>query len=384
MNSDPRVRIVSAVTVRRSPSPRRSGAALLTLLVGVGLPGCGTADPAAQWGTPSGVASAAASRSSANAESTSAVSLAFAGDVHFSERTAKLLTGDPATAFGPISQVLSAADLSMVNLETAVTTRGTPEPKEYHFRTPPTAFAAVRGAGVDAVAVANNHALDYGQVGLADTLDAAKSAGVPAIGAGRNTTEAYAPWITEVKGVRVAILAISQVHELESTWIAKDTRAGLAMAGDGVRAAAAVRAAKKLADIVVVYVHWGHEGSGCPAAEQKTLAKTLASAGADVLVGTHAHLLLGDGWLGNTYVSYGLGNFVWWWDDAFSNDTGVVRVIIRNKMVVGTEFVPAVISRTTGQPLPVSGAEETRVRGAYDKLRACTGLAASRTVSGSP
>src|SRR5690348_6695090 len=65
---------------------------------------------------------------------TGSVTLAFAGDVHFTGRTARLLS-DPATAFGPVTAVLKAADFAAVNLETAVTSRGTPQPKTYHFRT---------------------------------------------------------------------------------------------------------------------------------------------------------------------------------------------------------------------------------------------------------
>ena len=104
------------------------------------------------------------------------VTLAFAGDVHFTGRTARLLS-DPATAFGPIATVLRSADFTALNFETAVTSRGTPQPKTYHFRTVPVAFAALRDGGVDLVTMANNHVLDYGQVGLADTLAAARAAG---------------------------------------------------------------------------------------------------------------------------------------------------------------------------------------------------------------
>jgi poly-gamma-glutamate synthesis protein (capsule biosynthesis protein) len=80
----------------------------------------------------------------------------------------------------------------MVNLETAVTDRGTPQPKQYHFRAPVSALSALAAAGVDVVTIANNHVLDYGQVGLADTLDNVRSAGLPAVGAGRDAAEAYA------------------------------------------------------------------------------------------------------------------------------------------------------------------------------------------------
>jgi poly-gamma-glutamate capsule biosynthesis protein CapA/YwtB (metallophosphatase superfamily) len=301
------------------------------------------------------------------------ITLAFAGDVHFTDRTAALLA-DPASAFGPIASVLKAADVAMVNLETAVTDGGTPEPKQYHFRAPSSAYDAVKAAGVDVVSIGNNHTLDYGQVGLTDTLDNARKAGVPAVGAGRDAAEAYAPWVTTVRGTRIAYVAVSQVHELEWSWAARDDRAGIAMAVNKARSVAAVRAARARADVVVVYAHWGQEGNSCPTAEMKEFAASMASAGADVVLGTHAHLLLGDGWLGKTYVGYGLGNFVWWWDDAFSNDTGVLRLTLRDKKITGSEFVPASISRTTGQPLPVDGAEADRIGKKFAERRSCTGL----------
>ena len=70
----------------------------------------------------------------------------------------------------------------MVNLETAITERGSPEAKEFHFRAPATAFGALRSAGVDVATMANNHAADYGGVGLADTLGAIRSTRFPTIG----------------------------------------------------------------------------------------------------------------------------------------------------------------------------------------------------------
>ncbi|WP_406075273.1 CapA family protein [Micromonospora sp. NBC_01638] len=305
------------------------------------------------------------------------ITLAFAGDVHFAGRTAGLLD-DPATAFGSISSALSAADLTMVNLETAVTTRGTPEPKQFLFRAPASAYDAVKAAGVDVVSIANNHTLDYGRVGLADTVDAARAAGVPTVGAGTDAAAAYAPWTTRIGGTRIAFLAFSQVDELWSQWRATDTRAGIAMTRDLTRAVAAVRAARQQADVVVVYVHWGAEGDSCPPADARAFAGEMARAGASLVVGTHAHLLLGDGWIGRTFVQYGLGNFLWWRDDAYSNDTGILRVTLRGPEIVKTELVPALISRRTGQPeLATGGDDAARILGEYADLRGCTGLAAT-------
>ncbi|MGY0004681.1 CapA family protein [Micromonospora sp. I033] len=356
---------------------RASLAALTVVAVGVGLAGCaaGPTDPAPVWRGattgPTPPATGAATPPAASVE----VRLAFAGDVHFTGRTLRLLD-DPETAFGPIASTLRDADVTLVNLETAVTDRGTPEPKTYHFRAPETAFAALRAAGVDAVSIANNHILDYGRQGLADTLDAAAEARYPVFGAGRDADAAYAPWLTTVRGLRIAVLGMSQVHDLAGSWRATDTRSGVAMAFDPARATAAVRSARERADLVIVFMHWGVEGNSCPSGEMKTFAGRLSEAGADIVVGTHAHTLLADGWLGRTYVHYGLGNFLWY-ATSHSTDSGVLKLVVRGRTVVNSRFVPATVS-ASGQPVPATGAGKQRILGKLATAQRCTGLAAKR------
>lgn len=301
--------------------------------------------------------------------------LVFAGDVHFTGRTLALLD-EPRSAFGPIAEVLRDADLTLVNLETAVTDRGTPEPKTYHFRAPTTAYEALRAAGIDAISIANNHALDYGRVGLLDTLDSARSANFPVFGAGRNVTAAYTPWLTTVDGVRVAVVGLSQVHNLSDQWKATATRPGIAMAFDRDRAVGAVEAARRQADLVIVFMHWGIEGNPCPSGEMKSIAGALAGAGADIVLGTHAHTLLADGWLGRTYVHYGLGNFLWY-SISHTTDSGVLRLTVRGREVVRNEFLPARVS-VSGQPRLVSGSAERTIRDKVATARRCTGLSPTK------
>ncbi|HET6212517.1 MAG TPA: CapA family protein [Micromonosporaceae bacterium] len=361
---------------------KRVAAAVTGLVLAAALAACGTgSDTGTAVGSRAGEAVRSPGGASPAPTGSPEITLAFAGDVHFMVRTLTLLD-DPPNVFGPIASVLSSADFAMVNLESAVTDRGTEQPKRYHFRAPPTAYQAVKAAGVDLVTLANNHALDYGQVGLADTLAAAKAANMPYVGAGVNAAQAYAPYVTEVKGVTFAFLGFNQFYELWQTWNATATRPGIAQARDLARAVAAAKAARKLADVLVVYVHWGNEGDECPTQEQRAFAAEMSKAGAGLVVGTHAHLLMGDGWMGRTYVQYGLGNFIWYHDDAWSNDTGVLRVTMRGKTVTKTELVPAVISRTTGQPLPVTGTEAARIQAKYAALRACTKLAAAPAPGG--
>jgi poly-gamma-glutamate synthesis protein (capsule biosynthesis protein) len=300
------------------------------------------------------------------------VTLAFGGDVHFTDRTGPLLD-NPETAFSPIADLLSKADIAFVNLETAVTERGTPEPKEFHFRAPAQAFAAVKAAGIDAVSIANNHTLDYGQAGLADTLEAARAHGIPALGGGV-AGEAYKPWIKEVNGTKVAVVALSHVGELWERWSAGDGQAGLAMLRDEQRALDAIKEARRLGDVVIAWTHWGLEYRDCPNGELKELASKLIAAGADAVVGGHQHLLLGAGWQGDSYIAYGLGNFLWWRNDAMSNDTGVLWLTIRDRKLVKGELIPAYIDRVTGQPAPAEGEVAQRIRAEQVKLRECAGL----------
>ena len=182
------------------------------------------------------------------------ITLAFAGDVNFAGRTARLLA-DPATASGPIAAVLRSAGFAAVNLETAITGGGTPQPKTYHFRAPPAAFTALRDAGIDLVTMANNHVLDYGPAGLADTLAAARAARFPYVGIGTSAAAAWAPYVRTINGVRFAVVGVSQVAELASSWVATPSRPGEANAIDLPRTLAAVRAARRLAPTVIVFMH---------------------------------------------------------------------------------------------------------------------------------
>lgn len=299
----------------------------------------------------------------------------FAGDVHFAGRTERLLKR-PEAAFGQVSKEFQEADVSLINMETAVTTRGDQQQKAFTFRTSPKAYDAVQAAGVDAVSVANNHTLDYGDVGLADTLKHARAKGIEAFGAGPDAGAAWRPWTKTVKGTKVAVVGISQVHELAEQWRATGSRPGVAHSRDVRRSVRAIKAAGRDADVVIAFLHWGQEGDECPTAEQKGFARKLSRAGADAIVGTHAHLLQGAGWLGDTYVHYGLGNFLWWRNDAMSNDTGMLRLTLDDKRLAGTEFVPAQIDRKTGQPEVATGKEGKRIRGKVADLRKCAGLSA--------
>ncbi|MFC8796568.1 CapA family protein [Promicromonospora sp. NPDC057138] len=327
--------------------------------------------------TVTGCASGTAGTGSASAEPSAEpeITLTFAGDVHFEDRVAELLD-DPATTFGPVAAELTDGDLTVVNLETPITSRGTAQDKRYVFRAPDASVSAMTAAGIDVVSLANNHTMDYGREGLADTIATAKAGGLGTVGAGANIDAAFTPLHRTVGGVDVAIFAFSQVDDLAEEWAAGPNRSGMAMAFDTERAYAAVRAARADSDLVVVLPHWGAEGDQCPTTRQQDFAAGLIDAGADVIVGAHSHVLQGAGREGDAYVAYGMGNFLWYSEglhQPFSARAGVLHLTVQGREVVRSEFVPTVMT-STGQSEALTGWHANLARHNFDALRACADL----------
>jgi poly-gamma-glutamate synthesis protein (capsule biosynthesis protein) len=387
--------------IDRGRGMRRSSAAgTLAALLTLGLGACADPEPVPEpaprpstaVGTPSAsrnttpAPTSPSSPSSAPLTPDSPVTLAFGGDVHFEARLANLLTTDGLAALRP---VLGGADVSVVNLETAITDRGVEQPKIYHFRTTPQALVTLHQAGVDAVSMANNHAVDYGPDGLADTLAAQAASPIPVVGIGPDATRAFAPAVFDVRGTKVAVIASTQINDFTvHTYPATDEKPGIAGNLDNTRLLAAVRAARAAYDVVVVYLHWGSDYTTCPDGAQTSTAAALAKAGADVVVGGHAHRVQGAGWLGRTYVDYGLGNFVWLNTrgpvDAVSGVLTVTVDPVKARaqkgtgptVVTGASWTPLLIG-DDGVPRPPAAAAAASQQASWAQARSCARLAAS-------
>jgi poly-gamma-glutamate capsule biosynthesis protein CapA/YwtB (metallophosphatase superfamily) len=306
------------------------------------------------------------------------VTVAFGGDVHFESFLRDAVQSDPAGALAPVGDLFAQADIAMVNLETAVTEGGVPSPKQYNFRAPEAGLTALREAGVDIVSVANNHGMDYGEEGLRDTMAAARRADLALVGAGRTAKQAYRPhWVT-VNGRRIAFFGATQVLDTFAieAWTARSDRAGLASAKedyDGLsQLLAAVERADGKGDTVVVMLHWGEEGASCPLPRQQELAAQLTDAGADIVVGGHAHRLQAGGFLGDAVVHYGLGNFVFYTSGGPGADSGVFAVTIAPDGSMHTKWKPAVLQG--GVATGLSGDAARAGRASWSDLRSCTDL----------
>ncbi|HEY1827592.1 MAG TPA: CapA family protein [Acidimicrobiales bacterium] len=313
------------------------------------------------------------------------VTLGFGGDVHFAGVVGTALSHNPSTALGStISQLFSGAQLRMVNLETAVTNNAVcPEPqsKPFIFDAPQTAITALKAATITVATEANDHALDCGPQGLSQNLTIASSTGFPIIGIGQTATQAFAPYRVTINGQRIAVIAATQViaSNLVSTWTATGSQPGVASALDPTQLVKAVQQARRTSDTVVVYLHWGTEVATCPNPQQEPLAAQLVKAGADLVIGTNAHVLQGGGYLGGAYVDYGLGNFAFYDDTAPETDSGALLVTVEGRHIVNVAWRPATI--LSGLPQPLTGTPASTALASWLGQRSCTNLSATPTSS---
>lgn len=242
------------------------------------------------------------------------IDLVFAGDVYLSSYV--LGRYDQKGINGILSDELQKefkdADIGMINQEFPFSNRGTKaSDKQYTFRISPEYVSVFDEMGIDIVTLANNHVLDYGIDALLDTLTTLEAAQINYAGAGKNIEEAK-KWETfEKQGKKIAILAASRVIPV-TDWNATSTRPGLLTTYDPNTLNQQIKEAKKENDLVIVYVHWGIEKNTKPEEYQRNLAKGYIDAGADLVVGSHPHVLQGIEYYKNTPIIYSLGNFMFY------------------------------------------------------------------------
>ncbi len=302
------------------------------------------------------------------------IKLAAVGDVNLDRSLGNaILEGHIDYPFANFAAYLQSADLAVGNLETALGDIGEPAPKNYTFQSPPAAAQTIGNAGFDVMSLANNHALDYGPESLLQGIGLLNEQNVAVIGAGVNAAAARAPFITEANGLTVAFLSYVQVpvevtsHFDTATWTATADTPGLAWAVPA-EISQDVTAVRSQVDLVVVIVHSGYEYVIPPSQEQLDAAHAAIDAGADIVIGHHAHILQGVEFYKDGVIVYGLGNF------AFNIDgepnTVLLNVWLDADGVRQLEFVPAII-QFGGQPrlaTPEEGA--VILQQIYDRSRA--------------
>ena len=243
----------------------------------------------------------------------SELALLFGGDILLSDHV--LSAYQKAGGIGGVldkeyRQVIQKADFFMANEEFPFSTRGTAaEDKQYTFRIPPEKVSLFKDMGIDAVTLANNHALDYGADALLDSVETLDGAGILHTGAGENLEQAQKPVIYEQNGIRVGILGATRVMP-DSGWAAGSHHPGMLATYDPGILLGAIKELRETCDYVVVFVHWGVEKEDMPQEYQRTLGQQYLDAGADLVIGSHPHVLQGVEYYKGKPIVYSLGNFV--------------------------------------------------------------------------
>lgn len=300
------------------------------------------------------------------------VTITFAGDIlfdpHYSVMASLLQNGgNIANGIAPdVIAEMRSADIMMLNNEFPYSDRGTPTPeKQFTFRASPSAVSYLNDLGVDIVSLANNHAYDYGEEALVDTLQYLKEANIPYVGAGMNAQEASAPVYFIINNMKIAFVSATQIERLDNpdTKEATEISPGVFRCWNGEKLMQKVQEAKAESDFVIVYVHWGTENQEETDWAQNKQAAELVEAGADLIIGDHPHILQKIEMINGVPVIYSLGNF---WFNSKTIDTGMVKVTLSEEGLQSFQFIPCQQSncRTT----LLSGEEKARVLGEMRRM----------------
>ena len=265
--------------------------------------------------------------------------IAIAGDVMLGNwirlmgRVKRVVAGERDYPFAFTSSLFRGADLAVVNLE-CVASEGPRAGGLFGilFRAGEAGLDRIREAGIDFVSLANNHAYDYGEEGLAQMIANLDTRGIRHAGAGVSAEQACAPQKFTIGEARVAFLGLTDIPPNRPV----HARSGLIIAGtypvatgslrhlqgssappgptssDGLagRWKEAIKDARSDSDIVIVMIHWGEEFSNKQNERQHRLARKMVDLGADLVVGAHPHCVQGIEWIRGEAVIYSIGNFV--------------------------------------------------------------------------
>ncbi len=246
-------------------------------------------------------------------QKTQGPALLIGGDVLLSDHV--LHAYDAAGGIGGVldegyRQAIRDAGFFLVNQEFPFSHRGAAaKDKQYTFRLPPNKVALFQEMGIDGVALANNHALDFGRDALLDTCGVLDAAGILHTGAGADLEQARRPVAIEAQGKKVAVIGATRVMPT-ADWAAGKGHPGMLAAYDMAVLLDEIRIQRQANDFVAVYIHWGVEKEETPQEYQRAMGRQMVEAGADLVVGAHPHVLQGVEYYQGKLIAYSLGNFV--------------------------------------------------------------------------
>jgi poly-gamma-glutamate synthesis protein (capsule biosynthesis protein) len=259
------------------------------------------------------------------------VSFAVAGDVipHEQVRAAAAAAGDGAQGWAAllsdVRDVFEQADFGFVNLETPVAPAHSHGSKPFMFDAPVALPEGLKASGIKIVSFANNHVMDQGWAGFAETREHLREQGLLVAGSGDTAQQAWQPVVVEANGIKVGWLGMTRWlngnrnpdkdDQPHVNFFPYPNESGGAPGMDEAGVLEAIKQARAQCDLLVISIHWGVEYAPAPRPEDVETAHKMLEAGASMIVGHHPHVLepvetytTQDG--RNTVIFYSLGNFL--------------------------------------------------------------------------
>ena len=254
------------------------------------------------------------------------VSIAVTGDVMFARNMEGVLSTD-SSPFAGVSDIISNADLLLINFENAATTSENAVKGDVPLKCSPEYVPLAKANNLTVAALANNHVFDYGNQGMKDTIENLKQADITPIGAGNSEDEAHAAVEKEVNGRKITIL-----NYMDSENFAEYSQDVMPIANGstpGYSAYSSEDAQNQISehndsDFIIAFMHYGNEYSTSPNEDQTRMSHELIDYGADVVVGSHPHVPQGIEMYNGKPIFYSLGNFIF---DQSNEDTHVAYFV---------------------------------------------------------
>lgn len=283
------------------------------------------------------------------------INLSFLGDVMTDS-----YIGDYVDSYGvdyPFEQVgdiLKADDITIANFESSISLRGeTHKPEGFGFRSKPYTLEGLVNNGIDTVALANNHVLDFGELAFSDTIDSLKQYGIRYVGAGENVNQAEKPLIIKQDNYTIGVVAYNSIIPWEM-WKASEEGVGTSWFTKDYndKIIENIENTKKDCDLVFVILHWGIEYSEKPSQWQKELAHRMIDAGADGVIGHHPHVLQGIEIYNEKPILYSIGNFVFLKKDEDAGRTGIFQLKYNGESFIEGLYHPVYLKYCKANLLP--------------------------------
>ncbi|MCX6173868.1 MAG: CapA family protein [Ignavibacteriales bacterium] len=331
---------------------------------------------------------------SVDQDSTTSVTISFVGDLmchspQFKFAQVSQDSFDFKPAFREIKKYLTKADLTIGNLETTISGKESRYSGYPLFNSPNEYLEALKDAGFDILLTANNHSLDRGKKGALRTMDMIKNNGMESIGSYHSQQDRDSIRVFGIKGIKIAIL--SYTYGLNGNYIAKNEKYLVNVIDTTLMKQDILNARNKNADVILVYFHFGDEYQCKPNSFQKEIVKRAIDYGADLIIGSHPHVIQPVEYfssiknkIGKGLIAYSLGNFIsnqrWRYSDAgvilnititkniltqdikLTNETIITTWVFKGKKENKNQFVILPVDSTTINSLPNYLTESDRVK----------------------